>query len=170
MKSLLLTAACAVLGFAVAVPTVALMIRQLEPGRDKPADLKNLENRNISMPESGPFVLAHCIEPCRLGSWIKLYVGRIPRAGYLAVWAESGVDRVWYYPSESEFYPEVTASPEINVLSDGVKLSRSHVGHKDWTLKLALVDQRYTRDEVLGLSDDHVIVSRSIDLALGEGR
>ncbi len=170
MKAVILMALFSVLALIVMVPILSGVIRQIEPGRDRSPELQNLADRAIQIPERGPFVLAHCADPCRLGSWVKLYAGRIEQKGYLAVWAESEGDRVWYYPSDSGYYPEVAASPATVVLSDGLKLSRAHASHRAWTLKLALVDARYGREQLETLAPEHVIVADELALDLGAGR
>jgi len=170
MKEALIVATLAIVALVVLVPKLGGVIRQIEPGRDRTIEIQNLSNSHIDIPTGGPYVLAHCADPCRLGSWIKLYVGRIPKSGFLAVWAESGADRVWYYPTDANFYPKVEATPDVQVLSDGLKLSSAQGVHKRWTLKLALLDSPYTRAEIETLMPDHVIASHEMQIELGEGK
>lgn len=165
----MLIAGC-LLVFGMSVPGLAVMIRQLDPGREKTPEMVKYGPQGVAVPETGPFVAASCPEPCRLGTWVKLFAGRTERPGYLALWAEAeGAERIWYYPTAKGFMPEVAASAEQQVLSEAIKLSRSHDKASLWTFHMHVQAEPSARDAVLSQPDSAIIAKTKFSLALGDG-
>jgi hypothetical protein len=159
-----------VLAFVLIVPVLANVIRQIEPGRQKSPEVMAME-RGTEIPPSGTFVTAHCPEPCRLGTYVKLIVGRTEKPSWLAAYAEDeGHRRVWYYPTVSGVMPEVAARKDVGVLSEAIKLSDAHKHGDVWTLHLVLVDEKMTREQLEQPDPQHVVTQNELQLVLGEGK
>jgi hypothetical protein len=158
------------LAFALCVPVIANVIREIEPGRQKSPESMALDS-GPQIPERGPVITAHCPEPCRLGTYVKLIAGRTDKPSWVAVYAEDAAHhRVWYFPDPAGDMPQVAVRNDVGVLSEAVKLSDEHKSEKAWTLHLLLVDQKMTRAELLAPAQEHVIVATELHLVLGEGK
>lgn len=152
-----------VTAFALGIPVLASAIREIEPGRNKPPE----QVAGPEVPKEGPFITAHCPEPCRLGSYVKLVVGRTAKPTYLYAFAEDEAKhRVWYYPTASGVQPLVEPHADIVVLSEALKLSDEHKVGREWTLHLYLLAEPVAR---VGAIKDP-IASKELKLVLGEGR
>jgi hypothetical protein len=158
---LLLVASVA--AFFAGLPVLASAIRELEPGRNKPPD----QVAGPEVPKEGAFITAHCPEPCRLGSYVKLVVGRTDKPSYLYAYAEDeALHRVWYYPTQSGTLPLIDPHADIVVLSEAIKLSDEHKVGREWTLHLYLLQEPTER----GAPIKDPIASKALKLVLGEGR
>ena len=151
------------------VPILAAIIREIEPGRQKSPEAMALE-RGPEIPERGTFITAHCPEPCRLGTYVKLIAGRTEKTTYLAAYAENAAhDRVWYFPSVSGAMPEVLPRAGVEVLSQAIRLSDEHKSEREWKLHLLLVDQLMTRAALATPDKARIVTETELTLQLGEG-
>lgn len=163
--------ASVLLAFAVGVPMLARVIREIEPGRQKSPEQMALDRSGDDIPAQGTFITAHCSEPCRLGSYVKLIAGRTEKPVWLVVYAEDEAkNRVWYFPTPSGQMPMLEARRDVFVLSEALKLSDEHKSEREWTLRLLLVDQKTTRDELAAIDRAHVVAENALHLVLGEGK
>ena len=152
-----------VAALAVGVPVMARAIREIAPGRAKPPE----QVAGPEVPKEGAFITAHCPEPCRLGTYVKVIVGRTDRPTFLLAYAEDEQQhRVWYFPTDSALQPEIEPQSGIEVLSEALKLSDAHKVGREWTLHLYLLAEPTARTDTI----KNVVASKELELVLGEGR